>query len=310
MNYQSQLDPQLRRIAKKVPYYQAMIPFANLYLTLSYRFTPIPKGITGKTIWLNGYQGKKFQVDIFSPAHGKETPSSLIYLHGGAFSYKASAYHKKLACVYAEKAGCTVFFPNYHLLPRYSYPAAYEDVLALYRWVRKHNSGRLGVAGDSAGASLTALLCNRCGQEGLEPPCLQMLVYPATDITMKTDSMKQFPDTPLWNAKNNKRMWRYYTRNLEDRYTASPMHSQLPQALPTTYIETAEYDCLHDEGILYGEKLIKAGAQVTVNETTGTIHGYDLALDSKVARENVEKRVTFLREAFTVETTPGNSTPR
>ena len=34
-----------------------------------------------------------------------------------------------------------------------------------------------------------------------------MLIYPAIDNAMTTESMKQFPDTPMWNAKNNRKMW-------------------------------------------------------------------------------------------------------
>ncbi len=208
--------------------------------------------------------------------------------------------------MYAMQANCRVYFPDYHLMPKYPYPAAYQDVLALYQFVSEHSdeckidAERIGVAGDSAGGTIAALICNNYEREGLKPPCAQMLVYPVTDVTMGTDSMKRFPDTPLWNAKNNKRMWSYYCKDLEGEeiYAASPMHSVLPRMIPDTYIETAEYDCLHDEGILYGEKLREAGANVEINETRGTIHGYDSAIHSRIAMYNIEKRVSFLRKRF------------
>lgn len=88
------------------------------------------------------------------------------------------------------------------------------------------DSDKIGVAGDSAGASIAALVCNNYEHENLKQPCIQMFVYPLTDVTMQTDSMKQFSDTPLWNAKNNNRMWTYYCRNLKNKdiYAASPIH--------------------------------------------------------------------------------------
>lgn len=231
-------------------------------------------------------------------------------MHGGAFSYKASAYHKKLACIYAAKAKCRVYFPDYHLIPKYKYPAAYMDVLAVYRCLMEDaeefgiDSERIGMAGDSAGACIAALVCNRCGQEGFKLPCLQMLVYPLADVSMQTDSMKKFTDTPLWNAKNNRRMWHYYCGHLkgEDQNEVSPMHNILPQNIPDTYIETAEYDCLHDEGVLYGKRLRAAGANVTINETRGTIHGYDSALHTGIAIRNIKKRILFLRRGFSAYT--------
>ena len=255
---------------------------------------------------LDGYRGLKFRVDIFDPSDINGALPCLIYVHGGAFSYRASAYHKKLACMYAARAKCRVYFPDYHLTPKYPYPAAYQDVLALYQYLTKHSEEfgidpeRIGMAGDSAGASIAALICNNYEREGLKRPRIQMLVYPLTDVTMQTDSMKKFSDTPLWNSKHNKRMWSYYCKNLEaeDAYAASRMHSSLPQIVPDTYIETAEYDCLHDEGILYGKRLRDAGANVEINETRGTIHGYDSALNTKIASRNIEKRILFVQKGF------------
>lgn len=125
---------------------------------------------------------------------------------------------------------------------------------------------RIGVAGDSAGACIAAMICNHCETKEWKQPCLQMLIYPLTDIAMQTDSVKKYTDTP--------------------------------QSIPDTYIETAEYDCLHDEGILYGKRLREAGADVTINETRGTIHGYDSALRTNIAIRNIKKRILFLRKEF------------
>ncbi|WP_343208025.1 alpha/beta hydrolase [Anaerolentibacter hominis] len=245
-------------------------------------------------------------MDIFEPSNVREKLPCLIYVHGGAFSYKASAHHKKLACMYALKAKCRVYFPDYHLTPRYPYPAAYDDVLALYKCIMEKSeefgidSEKIGLAGDSAGGSIAALICNNYEHENLKQPCALMMVYPLTGIDMQTDSMKTFSDTPLWNAKNNRRMWLYYCKNLnaKDAYGTSPMHCDLPSKIPDTYIETAEYDCLHDEGILYGKRLREAGANVVINETRGTFHGYDSALNTKIAMSNIEKRIAFLKQGF------------
>lgn len=306
MKYKKQIDPELRQIAKRIPYNKVIIRLANIFQTISFQLAKIPEGLTHKSFAINGYQRKKVNVDVFEPSNAAEKLPALIYVHGGAFSYKASTYHKKLACMYAARAKCKVYFPDYHLLPKYPYPAAYEDILALYKHIIKHSEEfgidvkRIGVAGDSAGAAIAALLCNRYEREGLECPCLQMLVYPLTDIEMRTDSMKRFSDTPLWNSKNNKRMWSYYCQGLgaEAAYQASPMHSSLPQVIPDTYIETAEYDCLRDEGILYAKRLKEAGANVEINETLRTIHGYDSARKAQVAIKNIEKRISFLLNYF------------
>lgn len=306
MKYKNLIDPELRSTAKKIPYNKFIIKCANIFQAVSFRFTKIPAGVNNRKIAVEGYRGLKFKTEIFEPSDEKGKLPCLIYVHGGAFSYRASAYHKKLACIYAVKAKCRVYFPDYHLTPEYPYPAAYADVVALYRYIMRNaeESGidvdKIGLAGDSAGASIAALICNHYEQEALKQPCVQMLVYPLTDAEMRTESMKKFSDTPLWNSKNNRRMWRYYCGNLsaEEMYGASPMHGSLPRNIPDTYIETAEYDCLHDEGILYGKRLRESGANVEINETKGTIHGYDVALTTGIAVRNIKKRISFLRKGL------------
>ncbi len=198
-----------------------------------------------------------------------------------------------------------MFFPHYHLAPKHRYPAACEDVLSLCRYMREHaddlgiDPDRIGIGGDSAGASIAALVCCRWEKEKLGMPCLQMLVYPVTDAEMGTESMKRFTDTPKWNSRSNERMWRYYCGEDQDlRRQASPMHALLPEKIPPTYIESAQFDCLHDEGLLFARKLEEAGAVVEINDTQGTFHGYDDVPDARIVRDSVERRISFLQKGF------------
>ena len=212
-----------------------------------------------------------------------------------------------------------MFFPDYHLAPDYPYPAAVEDVRSLYKYAADHaeelgiDAGRIGLAGDSAGGTIAALVCNGYEKDKLIKPCLQMLVYPLTDADMETRSMKKYTDTPFWDSTYMPLMWDMYlgdqnSGDFEDKTgcalkddlkkEALPMHNALPSSIPDTYIETAEFDCLHDEGILYGQRLEKAGAKVEWNDTKGTFHGYDMALDTRIVINSVKKRLSFLRKHF------------
>lgn len=305
MKYRELIRPELRGIARVVPYNRAMIVLANAFLPVAFRMARVPKGIVNRRFVIDGCAGRKLKVDVFEPFCAGEALPCLLYVHGGAFSYKASVHHKKLACMYAAEVGCRVFFPDYPLLPRHPHPAAYQDVLALYGYILKNSralgidAARIGVAGDSAGATIAALICNHWEAERLKRPRVQMLIYPAIDAAMQTESMRRFTDTPLWNAKNNGRMWSYYCKNLEEgQRAASPMHGDLPREIPDTYIETAEYDCLCDESLLYGMKLREAGANVEINETKGTFHGYDAALSADITLQNIQRRVRFLKKGF------------
>ena len=130
--------------------------------------------------------------------------------------------------------------------------------------------------------------------------CFQMLVYPVTDARQITESVKEFVDTPLWNAKLNQKMWQLYLGQgiHSNKEYASPMEAISLANLPGAYIEVAEFDCLRDEGINFAEALKKNGIHVELNRTIGTIHGFEIAEDSEIVRQSVKKRVAALKNAF------------
>ena len=305
MDYKELIDPELRKSANSFPFNSGIVMVGNLYQDFEWGRTKGPEGMEEKEIVIEGTQNLQVKTTVFSMAGEQADMPALVYVHGGAFAYKAAAYQKKLAMIYAKKAGCKVFFPHYRLAPKYQYPAAYEDVMSVYRYVAEHaqelgvDPSRIGIAGDSAGASIAALVCNRWEEENVPMPCLQMLVYPVTDARMETESMKLYTDTPNWDSRANERMWDYYCgKDSEKRDKASPMWCDLPSALPGTYIETAEFDCLHDEGLAYAGKLKQAGVDVMINETEGTFHGYDAAIDTQIVKQQISKRLSFLRSGY------------
>jgi acetyl esterase/lipase len=113
--------------------------------------------------------------------------------------------------------------------------------------------------------------------------------------------MRAFQDTPLWNAPSSKLMWDVYLK-CEDRNNlpkyVSPLQRTDLKGLPPAYIETAEFDCLRDEGLLYAQRLKETGISVALNQTKGTIHAYDIIEKSSITQDSIQRRVTALRQAF------------
>ena len=127
-----------------------------------------------------------------------------------------------------------------------------------------------------------------------------MLVYPVIDRRQQTNSMKKYSDTPIWNSKLNDKMWKYY---LGDKLIShieyvSPIEAENFEEIPDAYIETAEFDCLHDEGVQYAETLKSHGCNVELNQTNGTIHGFDMDLKSEITKKWIKHRVDVLKEIF------------
>lgn len=295
-----------KKYAFSMPFNKVTMMLTNKMNESQLKKTPVPAGIKHTELEIKGHNNSKLIVDVYEPENNNEALPCIVDAHGGAFAYEPCVYHKILAYTYAKEANCRVFMPRYHLIPNYAYPVAYEDCLATYRYVCEHkqelkiDTDHIAIVGDSAGGALASVLCNTVEGKKLPKPCFQMLLYPVTDSRMVTKSMQECTNTPLWNSKSNAKMWKMYLKNAteEDKKLASPMANDLPSYMPTTYIETAEADCLHDEGVEYAEKLKKHGVDVSLFETKGTIHAFEIVMDSEITQTCVKRRIEYLNKAF------------
>ncbi len=94
--------------------------------------------------------------------------------------------------------------------------------------------------------------------------------------------------TPMTNVRKEHPSYCWY----------SPVEAEDFTFFPPTYIETAEFDYLHDDGILFAEQLKQAGIDVWLNETKGTMHGYDIVTKASVSQDSMKRRITFMKKYF------------
>ncbi len=277
---------------------------------------PIARGVLGALV--NEYHGDKYikvskskievkngkiDVLVFEPKNDERTLPALLYFHGGGFIYKAAPYHYSLAKAYARYAHCKVIMPDYRLTPDHPYPTPFNDCVQSLKWVINNanrlniDTNKIAIAGDSAGGCLAAAVTLYAGKNDIIL-CAQMLVYPVLDYSMASASMLKYTDTPVWNSTLSKKMWQLYLRDSKPDKFASPALAHNFENMPKTYIETAEYDSLRDEGIEYANKLKASNINVELFNTIGTMHGFDMAAKSKIVIESVGRRADFLRRCF------------
>jgi Esterase/lipase len=282
------------------------LPLINSFLTKSVNKIKPAEGVLETKHKISGYKNGTIEMTIYAPKNIEENAPCLIYLHGGAFALKAAPYHKNLACQYALETPCKVIFIDYRLAPKYAFPVGVEDCYAAFEWVYKNteilgiDKYKIAIGGDSAGGALAAAVSLMARDRKAPRICFQMLIYPVTDARQITESVKNYIDTPMWNSKLNKKMWKLYLRNgvLGKREYASPMEAAFLENLPDSYIEVSEFDCLRDEGINYAEALQKSGIHVELYKTTGTVHGFEIAEKSEIVKQSVAKRIVALKKAF------------
>ena len=110
----------------------------------------------------------------------------VLYMHGGGFVLGTYAQKHLVTKQISQKAHCIVVSINYALAPEYPYPEGLMDCLAVYNYFIANSSLEncqyrdVIVAGDSAGASLSAVICQYQRDKGEKIPLAQILFSPAT----------------------------------------------------------------------------------------------------------------------------------
>ena len=255
---------------------------------------------------VKSYDGKECELLVFEPYCVKGTSPCLVYIHGGGFIFGAGDYNYNICKKYCLELGCKAVFVNYRLAPKHPHPTPVEDCYAGLRFAYENaekygfDKDKIGVGGESAGGCLSAAVCLMARDRKTDAPSFQLLVYPVTDITMNTESNRKYPDTPVWNSDLSKMMWPAYVPDMkrDDISYASPMMATNFGDLPPAYVETAEFDCLHDEAINYANAMREAGVEVEILETKGTMHGFDSVMEAPTTKIVIAKRIEFMQKHF------------
>ncbi|RSU17835.1 alpha/beta hydrolase [Sphingomonas koreensis] len=113
-------------------------------------------------------------VDVVVPGAGI-TPGNkdrvLINVHGGAFMWGSGSGALVEAIPIAATMGIKVVTVDYRLTPEHRYPAASEDVTAVYRaLLRQYRPEQIGIYGCSAGGVITAQSVAWIRKQGLPRP--------------------------------------------------------------------------------------------------------------------------------------------
>jgi acetyl esterase/lipase len=221
-------------------------------------------------------------VRVYQPASLLEVVSpALVYFHGGGWLSGDLESHSGLCRALADEGQCRVIAVHYRLAPEHRFPAAIEDCRAALELIATEpaqfsvDPGRLGVAGDSAGGNLAAVLCQ---SERHRSPAiaLQLLLCPVLDALGRTRSRRELSVGYFIEERTMARYFEHYRiEGLEaDDPRVSPLRAADLSALPPTRIHTAEFDPLRDEATLYAERLSQAGVDARVTVHAGMIHHF------------------------------------
>lgn len=233
--------------------------------------------------------------DIAIPGPSGETPARaywpiadarnlpvLAYFHGGGWVQGDLETHHGLCARLALWSGALVVAVDYRLAPEHQFPAAINDCLNAYRWLRQEGASigadpaRVAVGGDSAGGNLSIVVSQQAPLVDLPVPDFQLLIYPATDFAMDTASHASFEQGAI--IPRDRILWytaQYLSSDADKTdVRASPLNAESLEGQPPALIQTAGFDPLRDEALAYAGRLREAGVDVVLHEYPGQIHGF------------------------------------
>jgi acetyl esterase len=204
---------------------------------------------------------------------GQDHGPAITYLHGGGWVLGDLDTHDPICRRLASALGAVVVSVAYRLAPEHHHPAAVEDAVAALHWTAQRFPDRpLGVAGDSAGASVAAASALRARDDHLRLAG-QLLLYPPTDPSMSQPSMTQNAEGYFLTRADMRWFFGHYTPSGAGDPTADLLAADVARVTPAV-VATAEFDPLRDEGALFAGRLRAAGVPVVHVPGPGMIHGY------------------------------------
>jgi acetyl esterase len=243
---------------------------------------------------------------VYIPRGTAAAAPALAFFHGGGWVIGSLATHDGICRAIARDARAVVVSIDYRLGPEHPFPAGREDAIAATRWILA-NAGSLGidpsrvaVGGDSAGGNLAALTALALRGEKLQP-AFQLLVYPAIDLTRSHPSHQFFRSGYFLDQASINWYLEHYAPDpaIHTDPKASPFFARDLSGLPPTFVVTAGFDPLRDEGRAYADKLRAAGVAVDYTCIEGAIHGVlSMAGALRLGACMLELAATKLREGL------------
>ncbi|HEV2782502.1 MAG TPA: alpha/beta hydrolase [Actinophytocola sp.] len=219
---------------------------------------------------------------LYTPEGLAEGSPLLVYYHGGGWVICSVDTHDNLCRFLATHAGVRVLSVDYRLAPEHPFPAAPADALRAFEYAARHagelavDASAIAVGGDSAGGNLAAVTSYQALRSGGPRPAFQLLIYPGTDMAHRHPSRDLFAEGFFLTDEDITWFLGHYCPEPDRRSDplASPLLADDLRGLPPTYVATAGFDPLRDEGEAYARRLAEAGVPVVLNRHADLIHGF------------------------------------
>jgi len=253
---------------------------------------PVAGDVRLSTVDAGGVPGE------WSSVPGSDASRVLLFFHGGGYCSGSLVSHRRMVAEAGRAAAVRTLAIAYRLAPEHPFPAALDDALAAWRFLRNAGiaAGHIAVAGDSAGGGLTVALINCLRGLGETLPSCAWLVSPWIDLTMSGETLttKDAIDPLIHKAYLEELAAAYVSIDRKDP-RVSPLFADL-QGLPPTLIQVGSCETLLDDSTRFAAAAGAAGVAVTLEIWPDMIHAFPMwNAHLKAGRDALANAGEFIR---------------
>jgi len=255
---------------------------------------PVADDVRLEEVEFDGVPGEWSIVPGSDPSH------VLLFFHGGGYCSGSIISHRRMVTEAGRAARMRTLAVDYRLAPEHPYPAAHEDAMTAWRFLRMRGieARNIAVGGDSAGGNLTITLINRLRAAGEEQPGCARLASPWTDLTMSGTSLEA-------KAAVDPLIHKAYLEELAECYAPAPMNRKDPlisplfsnlSGFPPVLIQVGSDETLLDDSIRFARAAGLADVDVTLQVWPHMIHAWPMwNARLKAGRDALEQVGAFVR---------------
>ncbi len=246
------------------------------------------------------------RTDIITPLEMPEANRGRVFinLHGGGFVTDSGSLIEGIPI--ANLAKTKVVSVYYRLAPENPFPAAVDDVVAVYKELLKdYKPQSIGIFGTSAGGILTAEVAVRLKQLGEPLPGALGLFSILADFTRPSDSQNFFtldglPGGLTPQYANQPHDSSYFGKTDPKDPVLSPMYADL-HGMPPTLLVTGTRDSLLSNTALFHLALLRAGNDARLLVYEAMPHAFWYHFQFPETQDALQQMAKFFDEKVVAE---------
>jgi acetyl esterase/lipase len=211
---------------------------------------------------------------------GSDPSRVLMFFHGGGYCSGSILSHRRMVTEAGRAAKIRTLAVAYRLAPEHPFPAALDDALQAWSFLRDQGfaAAHIAVGGDSAGGGLTVALINRLRELREALPACAWLCSPWTDLTMSgaTLATKDAVDPLIHKAYLEELAAAYVPPGIDrNDPRVSPLYADL-KGLPPTLIQVGSAETLLADATRFAAAAGAADVAVTLEVWPHMTHAWHM----------------------------------